>query len=187
MIIWTNAGLLFGLPGTDFNEILIKILLIQQFSHKKMYIYCIWKCLQNGGHLSWPNVAKWCHVATKIWVHIGLGKNILLPDGTKPNTCTSIDLSLRSNGIHLRAISQFFNLWWLRLAYLIMLIVAYSELPNTSCGTYTSVGWHIVRKLIMRRPEHNCRVAHCQKIYGQGKKIVQGKLFFQIQRLWPNR
>ena len=35
-IIWTNAGiLLFGLLGTNFSEILIKIL---TFSFKKMYL-----------------------------------------------------------------------------------------------------------------------------------------------------
>ena len=34
----------------------------------------------------------------------------------------------------------------------------------TSGGTYTSVGWHIVRKFIMCRPEHKCSVAHCLKI-----------------------
>ena len=39
-----------------------------------------------------------------------------------------------------------------------------SELPNTSGGTHTSVGWHIVRKFIMCRAEHKCRVAHCLKI-----------------------
>ena len=40
----------------------------------------------------------------------------------------------------------------------------YCEMPNTSGGTYTSVGWHIVRKFNMCRPEHKCRVAHCLKI-----------------------
>ena len=43
-------------------------------------------------------------------------------------------------------------------------IYQYSELPNTSGGTYTSVGWHIVSKFIMCRPEQKCRVAHCLKI-----------------------
>ena len=55
----------------------------------------------------------------------------------------------------------------------------YSELPNTSVGTYTSVGWHILKRFIMCRPEHKCRVAHCLKINTSAwQKNVQGNLFF---------
>ena len=45
-------------------------------------------------------------MATKIWVNIGSG-NGLLPDGTKPLPEPNVDLSsVKSSGIHLRAILQ---------------------------------------------------------------------------------
>ena len=47
-------------------------------------------------------------MATEIWVNIGLG-NGLLPDGTKPLPEPMLidhDSSVKSNDIHIRAISQ---------------------------------------------------------------------------------
>ena len=55
-IIWTNAGiLLIGHLGTNFSEILIKII---TFSFKKM---CLNECsLRNSSHFAWPQCVKKC-------------------------------------------------------------------------------------------------------------------------------